>query len=367
MGFRRNPAEIVDIRAEPFNAPLHEPFAIATGSKSEARNILIRVKLRSGVPGYGEGAGSAATGRADQDLELLRARAAGRVLLGKDARSWRRLLEVIEEEVEPRWGFLRAALGMAVLDALTRQCRIPLRLLFGGAESSVSSDVTVTIVPPSKAAMDARRIAAMGVKTIKIKVGTDLEADLGRVLSVRAAAPRASLFLDANQGYSPRQAIALVRRLRSRGVEPMFFEQPVAKDDFPGLAAVARLARIPVVADESAQEPGDVPRLARLKAAQVVNIKLMKRGLLAAYDAAVCARGLGLGLMMGGMVESCLAMGCAAHFAAGLGGFKIVDLDTPLWFQRSLTKGLSLGPGGVYDLSKVTAGIGVVPRGRRST
>ena len=362
MGFRRNPAEIVDIRAQPFNAPLREPFTIASGSKSEARNVLVRIKLRSGVLGYGEGAGSAATGRADQDLDLLRARAAGEVLLGKDARSWRRLLEAIEEEVDPRWGFLRAALGMAVLDAFARQSRMPLRLLFGGAERLVRSDVTVTIVPPSKAALDARRIAAMGVKTIKIKVGTDLEDDLGRVVSVRAAAPRAKLFLDANQGYSPPQAIALVRRLRSRGIEPMVFEQPVEKDDFSGLAAVARLARIPVVADESVQTPGDVPRLARLKAAQIVNIKLMKRGLLAAYDAAICARGLGLGLMMGGMVESCLAMGCAAHFAAGLGGFQIVDLDTPLWFRTSPTEGLSLGPGGVYDLSKVTAGIGVVPR-----
>ncbi len=361
MGSRRFPTEIVDLQAEPFNAPLNEPFTIATGSKSEARNVLIRLKLKSGVVGYGEGAGSAAAGRADQEADLRRARAAGGALLGKDARSWRRLLEGVDRELEPRWGFLRAALGMAVLDALARQLRVPLRLFFGGAEERVASDVTVTIVPPSKAASDARRIAAMGVKTIKIKVGVDLDEDLDRVLAVKSAAPKAKLFVDANQGYSPREAIELIRRLRKRRIEPLLFEQPVAKDDLKGLSDVARLARVPVAADESAQEPGDVANLARMRAAQVVNIKLMKRGILAACDVAACARGLGLDLMIGGMVESSLAMGCAAHFAAGIGGFRIVDLDTPLWFKKSPTRGLSLGPGGVYELSKVKAGIGAAP------
>jgi L-alanine-DL-glutamate epimerase-like enolase superfamily enzyme len=117
-----------------------------------------------------------------------------------------------------------------------------------------------------------------------------------------------------------------------------------------------------VAADESAGSREAVLRLVRERAAQVVNIKLMKCGLLEAWDIAALARSAGLGLMIGGNIESSLAMTAAAHFAAGLGGFCFVDLDTPLWFSRDPMTGVRLGPGGVYDLSGVKAGIGVRPK-----
>ena len=97
-------------------------------------------------------------------------------------------------------------------------------------------------------------------------------------------------------------------------------------------------------------------------APNLVNVKLMKCGLLEAWDIALICRAAGLGLMIGGMVESPLAMAAAAHLAAGLGGFSFVDLDTPLWFARNPMRGVQFGRGGVYDLSRVKAGIGVVPR-----
>jgi L-alanine-DL-glutamate epimerase-like enolase superfamily enzyme len=76
---------------------------------------------------------------------------------------------------------------------------------------------------------------------------------------------------------------------------------------------------------------------------------------------ALTARAAGLGLMIGGMVETSLAMTAAAHFAAGLGGFDFVDLDTPLWLKKDPMRGVSFGRGGIYDLSGVKAGIGVKP------
>nr|OGS32276.1 MAG: hypothetical protein A3J82_02415 [Elusimicrobia bacterium RIFOXYA2_FULL_69_6] len=168
--------------------------------------------------------------------------------------------------------------------------------------------------------------------------------------------------LDANQGYSPEQSLGLLRRLRGRGIVPVLFEQPAAAEDYAGLRAVSRHGGVPVAADESAGSREAVLRLVRRRAADVVNIKLMKCGILEAWDIAAIARSAGLGLMIGGNIESSLAMGAAAHFAAGLGGFSFVDLDTPLWFSRDPMRGVAIGPGGVYDLSRVRAGIGVVPR-----
>ncbi len=122
--------------------------------------------------------------------------------------------------------------------------------------------------------------------------------------------------------------------------------------------------KVPVAADESVSSRKDALRMARKRAASVINIKLMKCGLLEAWDIALIARAAGLGLMIGGNVESRLAMGAAAHFACGLGGFSFIDLDTPLWLAREPMRGLRMSENGVYDLEKSDSGIGVIPAKR---
>jgi L-alanine-DL-glutamate epimerase-like enolase superfamily enzyme len=170
------------------------------------------------------------------------------------------------------------------------------------------------------------------------------------------------LLLDANQGYGPKQSLELVRRLRARGARPVLFEQPAEADDFDGLRRFHRLCGVPVAADESLRGRRDALELVRRGGAQVLNLKLQKMGVLEAWDCALIARAAGLGLMAGGMVETPLAMGAAAHLAAGLGGVEFVDLDTPLWLAKNPTRGPGFGRGGVYDLSRVRAGVGVVPK-----
>ena len=346
--------------ARPLDAPMNEPFEIAGGGSSRVRNVLVRLKISDGTVGYGEGAPFPAYNGEDQRSTLRALEAQEGWLAGADFSSLRGFLERVEERLAGR-GAASAALGMAAADAWCRRARLPLRALFGGASSRVATDVTITIVPPAQAAAAARRISRLGVGTIKIKVGRDENEDEARVLAAGGAAPRARLILDANQGYSARQAVALVRRLRRRGVEPALFEQPVDKRDWDGLARVERDGRLPVAADESVATRRDALEMVRRKACSVVNVKLMKSGLLEAWDIALICRAGGLRLMIGGMVESSLAMACAAHVAAGIGGFEFIDLDTPLWFARDPMRGSLLGPRGVYDLSRARAGIGVVP------
>lgn len=223
------------------------------------------------------------------------------------------------------------------------------------------TDVTVAIVPPERARRQAQNLLARGIRTVKIKVGKDLEQDELRVRAVAGVSSRLELTLDANQGYTPSEALRFLKRLGRRGITPILFEQPVAKDDWEGLAQVQRQGGVPVAADETVSSRADALKMARLKAAAVVNVKLMKCGVLQAWDIALICRAAGLGLMMGGMVESPLAMAAAAHFAAGLGGFSFIDLDTPLWFARNPMQGLSLSRSGLYDLSPIHAGIGVRP------
>jgi L-alanine-DL-glutamate epimerase-like enolase superfamily enzyme len=353
---------ITEVSARRLDAAMNAPFEIAGGAKTAVANVLVEIRLADGTRGFGEGAPMAAFNGETQAACLAAARRAGALLVGRDIRAWRGALESVDAALGARLGAARATLGMAVLDAWARRCAMPLRLLFGGCETRLRSDVTVTIVAPSEASAQARRIAAMGVRSIKIKVGRDVEEDFERVRAVALAAPGLKLMLDANQGYGPAQSIRLARKLKRAAIAPVLFEQPAARGDWEGLSEVWRRTGIPVAADESVESREDALTLARLRSAQVVNVKLMKCGLLEAWDIALICRAAGVGLMIGGMVESTLAMTCAAHFAAGLGGFSFVDLDTPLWFKENPMIGLELGHGAVYDLSKVSSGIGVIPR-----
>ncbi|TPW20897.1 MAG: mandelate racemase/muconate lactonizing protein, partial [Elusimicrobia bacterium] len=292
---------------------------------------------------------------------LAAARRAAGHLRGAEAGSWEswgpRLKKLL-----PRRACARAAVETAVFDAWSRRLGLPLRVLFGGAETRLATDITIPIVPPEKAAAAARDIRAFGVRTLKIKVGRRVEDDAARVLAAMGAAPRSRLMLDANAGYSAADALRLVRLLRAEGVEPELFEQPTAAADLEGLRRVRRVGRVRVAADESADSSAAVLRLVAAGACDVVNVKVMKLGLLGAWEAARVARASGFSLMIGGLVETRLGMTAAAHLACGLGGFEFADLDTPLFLASDPMTGVPIARGGVYDLAPVKSGIGVTPK-----
>lgn len=340
------------------DVPMKEPFGIAGGAQTRAANVLARAELADGTVGWGEGAPMPAFNGETQAGTLAAARRAAAALRGADAgafNSWglARLL--------PRRACARAAVETALLDAWTRSLGVPLRTLFGGAADRLATDITIPIVPPDKAARAARDIRAFGVRTLKIKVGRRVPDDAARVLAALAAAPGSELMLDANAGYSAADALRLLGLLRAEGAEPVLFEQPVAAGDLAGLRRVRRDGKVRVAADESADSPAAVLRLAAAGACDVVNVKVMKLGLLGALETARTARACGFSLMIGGLVETRLGMTAAAHLACGLGGFEFADLDTPLFLARDPMRGVPIRRGGLYDLAPVKAGVGVVP------
>lgn len=110
------------------------------------------------------------------------------------------------------------------------------------------------------------------------------------------------------------------------GVTPVLFEQPVHRDDWEGLGHVTQIAKdrygVSVAADESCRSLADVKKIVHGNLADVINIKLAKVGVMGALEIIEVVRASGLELMIGGMVETRLAMGFAGHLAAGLGCFK---------------------------------------------
>lgn len=352
------PTTIVDLRFRPLDVPLTEPFAIAGGAQPVAHNVLVELAFEDETRGLGEAAPfPAVTGETRagtlEALESLR-----RLSIGRDGRAWRSLAAEWKAAASGA-AAARCALEAALLDALTRRAGMPLWVFFGGAGDELETDMTITAGSVEHAARAAQAIVARGIRTIKIKVGSEPALDRDRIRAVHAAAPKAPLILDGNGAYTDAGARALLRQLRQDRVPVALFEQPVPKNDIAGLARVTREGGVPVAADESVTTAEDALRIARERAAGVINIKLMKAGIVEALAVAAIAKAAGIELMIGGMVETTLAMNVSAHFAAGLGGFRYVDLDTPMFMAEQPFHGGWTQSGGRLLLAGVERGHGV--------
>jgi len=354
---------IRSLEVEPLDIPLIEPFVIAIGRLDRVRNVLVTVTLDNGVVGYGESAPLEAINGEDQGTVLAALRAYAPRLIGRDALAWRAIARELAG-IYSSQAAARAGLEMALIDAAAKCQRVPLWQWLGGAGDAVITDISIPIVAADHAGRLATAIRRRGVRTIKIKVGSSLGDDVARVSAVHAAAPDCALTLDANQGYTATGAVELIARLRLAGIAIALFEQPVHRRDRIGMRFVAEHSGVAIAADEAVTCASDVVELAALGACHVVNLKLMKGGVVEALDVVAACRATHLGLMIGGMIESRLAIGCSAHIAAGLGGFAFVDLDTPLLLAEDPFDGGHHIDGGRYVFDAVIAGIGCWPRGR---
>jgi L-alanine-DL-glutamate epimerase-like enolase superfamily enzyme len=352
---------IQSVSVEPLNIPLLEPFTIATGSVSAARNVLITMRLQDGSIGYGECAPFPPSTGESQETALAAAQACAELLQARDACHWRALSQFMRS-VYYAQSTVIAGMEMALLDALTRSYGIPLYVFLGAASSAVETDMSIPMVTPERGYELARETVERGITMIKIKVGGDIRDDVACVEAIRSGAPGLGLTLDANQGYTPNEALLCLEALDDRDIRPLMLEQPVYKEDYEGLRYVTQHTTVPVAADESASSAAAVARLLAMGAANVVNIKLMKAGIVEALDIAALCRVSHTPLMIGAMIESRLATSASAHFAAGLGGFRYIDLDTPMLLAEDPFSGGYEQRGGIYDLAGIEAGLGIERR-----
>ena len=179
------------------------------------------------------------------------------------------------------------------------------------------SDITIPTGSPADAEAAARRAVGSGFRTLKVKVGgASFDHDRLRLAAIAQAAPAAELVLDANASLDSAAALELLGSLGAARSRVTLFEQPCGKLDFEGLRRVREQAKTRVAADESACSPSDIVTLISERAVDVINVKTMKSGVIEAMAMIAVARAAGLGLMIGGMVESKLSMTVSACLAA---------------------------------------------------
>ena len=327
--------QIKRIDIYPLDVPLINPFTIAVTDHTQLNNAAIKITLADASIGWGETPTLPPVTLEDQVTALSVLTVEAGILTGRDAGEWRRIAAELLERI-PQYPSVRCGLEMALLDALTRSFQVPLYQFFGATSDSVTTDITIPICAPDQAEQLARQYQQQGFEIIKTKIGQDIDSDIERIRAIRRGFNNCPLVLDANTGFTVEESLTVLAQLRRNDIEPALLEQPVARDDWEGLGKLARETGVPIAADESCQSPQDAARIAKGNLAQVINIKLSKCGVVQALDIAAIARSNGIGLMIGAMVETRLAIGFGAHFAAGLGGFDWIDLDTSLLLVRRL-------------------------------
>lgn len=355
-----SPTTIVRLDAKALDVDLLVPFGIASGAQPRANNVVVELMLADGTRGLGEAAPFPAVTGETQASTLAALDALRPLVVGADAAAWRAHASAWRDAA-PGAKAARCALEVALLDAWTRRANVSMLAFFGGVERTLDTGMTVLTGDVDDARVAATEIVERGISTFKIKVGaTEWTHDVERVLAVRDAARGGRLLLDGNGGFAADDALRLVRELERRGVAIALFEQPVDTLDVDGMAAITRGCRVPVCADESVTTPADALALVRSGACSAFNIKLMKSGIADALAIAAIAKAAGFALMIGGMVETVLAMSASACFAAGLGGFAFVDLDTPMFLKSNPFSGGYAQRGATLDLTGIERGHGVV-------
>ncbi len=335
----------MELRPSTSSLALAEDFAIARGSRTTQEVVRVEVE-HDGVVGRGEAAPIYYRGETVRSaLAFLSDVAPGRV--GEDPFA----LEEIGRAVwsDGAEAAARAALDAALHDWIGRRLGVPLWRLLGLSRDLPPTSYTIGIDSLEGTHDRARR--ARDFRVLKVKVGG--AEDLERLAAVREESPVA-LRVDANEGWTLESARELLPALLELGVE--LIEQPFPADDLDSFRALRELRpRPPIVVDEGCHDLRDVAAVAGY--ADAINVKLAKAGgVREAVRMIHAARALGLGVMIGCMVESQLAVAPAAHIGS-LADW--VDLDGHLLLAEQPYVGLEMRDGRV--LPSEQPGLGVEP------
>ena len=328
---------IQQIEVYPVTLRYREPFRIAPGASIESRNVIVKIVTDYGVVGWGESSPSErVTGETAETVIKAIDKVAPK-LIGMCPLRIEQNVELMDSIVEGNPA-AKAAIDIALHDVLGKTARKPLFMLMGGYRTEVLTDITLSIKPPKEMAKDAVKAFKRGFKAIKVKVGVNPDEDVERVRLIReAVGENVQIRVDANQGWTPKQAIEVLNKIERFNIQ--FAEQPVPAEDLKGLIEVKRRSPMPIMADESVRSSEDALRLIGVDAVDLINIKLMKSGGMSkARKIAAIAEAAGMPCMIGCMGESEIGIAAGAHLAAALKNIQYADLDSDLLLKDKLVK-----------------------------
>jgi L-alanine-DL-glutamate epimerase-like enolase superfamily enzyme len=333
----------VEVSARIAHLTLEEPFTIARGTETEVDVVNVEIG-QDGQVGVGEAAPIERYDESAKSALTYVEEHADQV--GDDPFA----LDDIFGRLPPHENAARAAIDAALHDLQGKLAGLPVYRLLGLRREGPPTSWTIWLGEPDDMAARAEKVVAAGLfRRLKLKLGAGDGRDADRVKAVREVT-ELPLQVDVNEGWSLDEALETLPRLAELDVQ--YCEQPLPAGDPDGLELKSR-SPLPIFVDEDCHNLSDVAPCA--ERAHGINIKLAKSGgPREAVRMAHAARALGLGVMLGCMVESGLGIAPGAHIASLCDH---VDLDGNILLERDPWPGIELVDG--VQLPPDRPGLGV--------
>ena len=327
--------------------PTH-PFVIARGGYAHHRNVIVRLTDDEGLEGFGEAAPNRYYG--ESVATVIAALGQFKPIIERADPMELQSTEAHLDRVLRGNASAKSAVSSALHDLVGKRLGLPLFRIWG-LDASAAPQSSFTIAIAESHELERRVSEARAYPILKIKLGTDRDMEIVRI--VRNAAPEKRLRVDANAAWTAKHAVRMSDFLADQGVEML--EQPVAANDIEGLRFVRKRSKLPIFADESCLVAGDIPKLAG--AVDGINIKLAKCGSLReALRMVHTARSLDMQVMAGCMIETSLGISAIAQVSPLL---DFADFDGAALLSSDPFRGASI-EGGAIRLSD-GPGLGVTP------
>lgn len=307
--------------------PLAIPYTIAYETVSKTSNIILKLSTDKGITGWGCAAPDIeVTGETAEDVISNIESVIIPLLKNQSPFQIARINHQLKE-LCPNASSTAAIVDIALYDLLARKAKLPLYQLLGGYRNQIATSITIGILPIDETIEQAYYFLNKGFTILKLKGGLNLDEDIEKILKLREKHGNDFLLrYDANQGYTPKEAIEFIDKTKSANIE--ILEQPTSQKKEEKLGEVTRNIDIPVMADESIKTLKDAFRLASNDLIDMVNIKIMKvGGILESQHINSVAKAAGMEVMVGCIDECALGISAGLHFALSRPNIEFADLD----------------------------------------
>lgn len=326
-------AEVYGIRL-----PLKKPFVVSYASYDSIPSVIVKLTTDNGIVGYGEAVGDEhVTGESIHTVLAVLQHQLLPAVIGKNPFNIEQLHEIMNA-VTYRNPAAKAAVDIACYDLMGKASGQPVYNLLGGRlDKKLTYAKVLSIDEPENMADEAEKAVAAGYSAIKVKIGNDMQDDLRRLQAIRdRIGYDVPVRADVNQGWKTcEKAKTALTVLES--FQLSWLEQPLYLEDIEGMALLRKLTRLPIMADESVQTSVDLQRIIQHKAADKINIKLMKSGgIYPSLALAKIAESAGLSCQVGSMVESSIGSAAGYHLAISKRVIESTELTGPLLFSKDV-------------------------------
>lgn len=317
------------------NIKLNKPFITALRRVDSVESIILTVETDDGIVGYGSATETKViTGDTKESIidsiKIILNKLEGVELINESDTFFKVINRAVIGNTSGK-----AAVDMSIYDLLSKNAKMPLYEFLGGKKKSIKTDLTISMQDPDIMLKDSLEAYDKGFRILKIKLGDNINEDFKRLDKIyKGLGNTVSYRIDANQGWNAEDSIKIIKEMERKGMNIELVEQPVHYKDIFGLKYVTDNVNTPILADESVFSYEEAVKIIEMKAADKINIKLMKTGgIYNAIKIAKLAKEKNIDCMIGSMMESPISINAALNFALAYDKINMYDMDVPSMYD----------------------------------